>query len=131
LLKQGLFSGYKEAARWISANAKSSVNVPKPSTAEMIGLVKKAGGRAFMAHPGYYIYEGGLNLDKMIAELQPLGLDGLETEFPYLGTGPTFQSRESVKEIIQSFNRTAREYGLAVSRGSDAHTVPQMTAFNQ
>lgn len=130
LLRHGLFSGYKEAARWISANAKSSVTVPKPSTAEMINLVKKAGGRAFMAHPGYYIFESGLNIDKMIQDLQPVGLDGMETEFPYLGTGSKFQTRESVREVIESFKRVAHEYGLAVSRGSDAHTVPQMTAFN-
>lgn len=130
LLKKDLFSEYREASCWMSENAKSSIVVPKPSVAEMIGLVRGAGGQAFLAHPGYFILEGGLNIDKMIIELQPLGLTGLEVEYPYFQSGPKFQSREIEEEMINSLKQTARKYNLKTSRGSDAHHLEQMRAFN-
>jgi len=131
LLKKGLFPGYREAAVWVSTHAKAATSVLKSYTGEMIQLIKKLGGHAFLAHPGYYVLEGGLNIDKMINELLPLGLDGLEVEYPYFGTGPKFQSREAEREIIETFRHTARKYGLITSRGSDAHTLDQMRAFNK
>lgn len=131
LLKKGLFADYREASRWVSANAKSEVVVPKPSVAEMIRLVKKAGGEAFLAHPGYFMLEGGLDIDKMIIELRPLGLDGLEVEYPYFQTGPKFQARETEEEIIEVLHRMARKYNLKTSRGSDAHYLEQMRKFNK
>lgn len=130
LLKKGLFSEYREASRWMSANARSEIVVPKPTVAEMIQLVKKAGGQAFLAHPGYFILESGLDIDKMIVELLPHGLDGLEVEYPYFQTGTKFQSREVEAEIIKSLNQKARKYNLKTSRGSDAHRLEQMRAFN-
>ena len=131
LLKKGLFSEYKEASRWLSANAKSEVKVPKPSVAEMIHLVKKAGGEAFLAHPGYFMLENNLDLDKMIKELEPQGLNGLEVEYPYFHTSPKFQSREVETEIINFLYQTARKYNLKTSRGSDAHQLHQMVSFNK
>ena len=131
LLKKGLFSEYREADRWMSENAKSSVVVPKPSTAKMIELVIKAGGQAFLAHPGYYILEHGLDIDKMMVELQPVGLTGLEAEYPYFQTGAKFQSREVEAQMIKSLFQTARKYNLKTSRGSDAHRLDQMRAFQK
>lgn len=131
LLKKGLFSEYREAGRWVSENAKSTIVVPKPSTAEMIKLVKSAGGRAFLAHPGYFILEHGLDIDKMIGELQPLGLNGLEAEYPYFQTSPKFQTREIETDMINSLKQTARKYNLKTSRGSDAHHLDQMRAFQK
>ncbi len=131
LLEKGLFSEYRDAGRWVSENAKSSVVVPKPSTAEMIELVRKAGGEAFLAHPGYFILEHGLDLDKMVVELQPLGLAGLEVEYPYFQTSPKFQTREIEMEMINSLKQTARKYNLKTSRGSDAHHLDQMRAFQK
>lgn len=130
LLKTGLFKKYREAAKWVKAHTNPSVEVPKPTTAEMIGLMKRAGGLAFMAHPGYYITEGGLDLDQLIRELVPHGLDGLEVDFPYYNTSPAFPTKESEAELHKRLNDAAEKYGLQTSRGSDAHTVEQMKAFN-
>ena len=67
----------------------------------------------------------------MIAELQPLGLDGLETDYAYYKTSPKFQTRKSEREFIRFLNDTARKYNLETSRGSDAHNLDQMRAFNR
>jgi predicted metal-dependent phosphoesterase TrpH len=130
LLKQGLFPEYREAARWVSENAKSSVSVPKPYTEDIIKMVKNAGGHAFLAHAGFYILESGLDIDKMLNELLPFGLDGLETEYPYYKTSPKFQTREAESAIITFLTDTARKYNLKTSRGSDAHRLEQMREFN-
>ncbi len=130
LLKQGLFSGYREAARWLAVHARSSVMLPNPSTAEMVRLIKGAGGSAFIAHPGYYIHEGGLDFDTVLQELLPEGLDGVETEFPYYKTAPAFQTREAERALIESLEQAAARYDLRTSRGSDAHRVDQLRAFN-
>ena len=131
LLKKGLFSEYREAARWVSDHARSSVSISKFHTGEMIELIKRCGGQAFLAHPGYYMLEGGLDIDKMVNELLPAGLAGLEVEYPYLGTGPKFQTPASEREIIETLYHTARKYGLNISGGSDAHTLEQMKAFSR
>lgn len=130
LLKQGLFSEYREAARWVSENAKSSVSVPKTYTGEIIKMVKNAGGLAFLAHAGFYILESGLDINKMLNELLPFGLDGLETEYPYFKTSPKFQTREAENSIITFLTDTAWKYNLKTSRGSDAHRLDQMREFN-
>lgn len=130
LLKQGLFSEYREAARWVSENAKSSVSVPHSHTGDIIKLVKNAGGLAFLAHAGFYILENGLDMDKMINKLLPFGLDGLETEYPYFKTSPKFQTREAERAMITFLTDTARKYNLKTSRGSDAHRLDQLREFN-
>ena len=130
LLKQGLFSEYREAARWVSENAKSSVSVPKTYTGDIIKMVKNAGGLAFLAHAGFYILESSVDIDKMLNELLPFGLDGLETEYSYYMTSPKFQTREAESAIITFLTDTARKYNLKTSRGSDAHRLDQMRAFN-
>ncbi|MCP5054149.1 MAG: PHP domain-containing protein [bacterium] len=129
LLDRGLFSGYREAKRWVAEHTKPSVTVPKPSSGEMIALLRRAGGRTFLAHPGYYTEEGGLDLDTMITELLPYGLDGLEVDYPYLGTSPKFQTKESERELIERLEEAAGKYDLAVSRGSDAHRLQQLRDF--
>lgn len=131
LLNHGLFSGYREAASWVSENAKSSVTVPSSYTGDIIALIKQAGGQAFLAHPAFYIQEDGLDIDKMITELRPLGLDGLETDYAYYKTSPNFQTRESERNFVKFLNDTARKYNLKTSRGSDAHNLDQMRAFNK
>jgi predicted metal-dependent phosphoesterase TrpH len=130
ILKTGIFKKYREAKVWVKEHTQSSVEVPKPSTGEMIELIKRAGGKAYLAHPGYYITEGGLDLDELIQALLPHGLEGLETEFPYYNTSPEFPTRESEAHLIHRLNEAARKYGLKTSRGSDSHTLEQMRAFN-
>ncbi|MCP4146158.1 MAG: PHP domain-containing protein [bacterium] len=130
LLDKGLFEEYREGARWLSKNTRPKTVVPKPDTGEIIGMVKAAGGEAFLAHPGYYVLEKQLDLDEMIKELLPAGLAGLEVEYPYVNTSPKFPTCESQQDFIRLLNEKARQYGLKTSRGSDAHDTEKMIAFN-
>lgn len=130
LLATGKFSDYREASRWVSEHTKPGTLVPKPSTTDIIALVKRIGGQAFLAHPGYYIVEGGLDIDKMVYDLIPAGLVGLEAEYPYYKTAPKFQTQENEMEMIALVQKTALKYGLGTSCGSDAHQVEAMRTFN-
>ncbi len=130
LIEKEIFSEYREASQWLSSYIKPATTILKPSSGEMIRLVKRAGGRAFLAHPGYYMLENGISIDKMLEDLLPYGLDGLEVEYPYFNTGTKFQDKETEIEIIHKLGEVARKNGLDVSRGSDAHNLEQMKAFS-
>ncbi|MCP4218529.1 MAG: PHP domain-containing protein [bacterium] len=130
LLNREIFTEYRDGARWLSKNTKPQTEVPKPDTTEIIRLVKKAGGEAFLAHPAYYVLEKELDLDEMIKEFLPAGLDGLEAEYPYVDTSPKFPTVESEQEFIHFLKEKAREYGLKTSRGSDAHEPEKMLTFH-
>ncbi len=131
LLKKGLFSEYREASKWVSGITKPSVSIPKSTAEDMIGLIKRAGGKAYLAHPGYYVCDNNLDLDKMLTYFISVGLDGMEVEYPYYNTGVTFRTRESEKEIIKKLGEKAKKYGLLISRGSDAHELAQMKSFHE
>lgn len=49
-----------------------------PSIKDIFDLIKKAGGKIFLAHP----YEYNINVDTLIDKLIPLGLDGIEVFHP-------------------------------------------------
>ncbi len=76
---------------------------------ESIGLIKKAGGIAVLAHPLRYT-KSILKISNIIDTLIPYGLDGVEAIYP------TFTKDEikSIKEICISKN-------LIVTGGSDFH----------
>ena len=61
-----------------------------------------------MAHPGHY-----KDYQAAIAELVPLGLDGLEVYHP--SHGP---------EIINTYQEYVRKHNLLLSTGSDSHSIP-------
>ena len=129
LLKMGMFSEYRDASQWVSKNTKPTIKVPKSSTHQMIELINRAGGKAFLAHPGYYILEKEININQMITELKPHGLVGLESRYPYYKTGPKFQTKESETEMIEFLESTARKHNILTSGGSDAHSLTQMIEF--
>ncbi len=129
LLKRGLFAEYREASKWLSANTDDFVEIPNPSTCEVIAMIKAAGGRAFMAHSGYYVEESGLDLETMVTEFKACGLDGLEVYFPYLNTSPKFNSLEKEARFIARLLETATKYDLQISKGSDAHDLEKMRTF--
>lgn len=131
MIRDGFFSEYREAAQWLSNNIKPATTMPKFSTTDMVDLVKNAGGKAFLAHPGYYLMESGLNIDDIVQKLLPFGLDGIEVYYPYLNSSPKFRTPESERTMIALLELTARKYNLEVSSGSDAHNLTQMRAFQQ
>lgn len=83
------------------------------SAKNVINKIHKAGGISVLAHPACYWC---LNLDKYIKSLIDLGLDGIETYYPYNGFRGVlkFHSKNTVKKI-------ADKYGLIKTGGSDSH----------
>lgn len=131
MLNQKLFLNYGDANRWLSDCAKVSVDVPKLPLAEGIRMIRNAGGEAVVAHPGYLIGEKGVSIEAMVAELIPLGLSGLEVEYPYMGTSRLFPDRESELAIIRTLHACAERFKLKATRGSDAHSVEALVSLNK
>lgn len=83
------------------------------NTKEVIQKIKQADGIPVLAHPACYWC---LNLDKFIKKLVDIGLEGVETYYPYNGFRKIlkFHSVSKVKMI-------AEKYGLIKTGGSDSH----------
>lgn len=75
-----------------------------PSLKEVLDVIKKAGGRAFLAHP----YEYGVEVDTLIDKLVIEGIDGIEVFHP------SAAMRQSLKLI-----EICKENNLRASGGSD------------
>jgi 3',5'-nucleoside bisphosphate phosphatase len=78
-------------------------------TAEMIRLIRRAGGAPVLAHPGE-LPERGVPLDQLLPALRSVGLMGIET---YYG-----EDDEATRERLL---RAARDYDLIGTGGSDYH----------
>jgi PAS domain S-box-containing protein len=74
-----------------------------------IQLIHRAGGKAFLAHPLYF--ESDINkLDRHLADMKDLGLDGLETIYaPF-----TDEEQEALRGL-------AEKHDLIISAGTDFH----------
>jgi len=80
-----------------------------PDITEIIRVVHRAGGTAFLAHPLTITRDYG-RLSEFIGELADLGLDGIEAVYSSYNSA----ERRALMEI-------AAEHGLLVSAGSDFH----------
>ncbi|MCG2811997.1 MAG: PHP domain-containing protein [Candidatus Aminicenantes bacterium] len=129
MLEQGLFSEYRAAAHWLAQIAQVPVVVPKLPLADAIALVRRAGGEAVLAHPGFLVREMGISLESLLDEFVPLGLTGLEVEYPYMGTSSFFPNFESERVMIRELHAAAGHFKLKTTRGSDAHDVEALKKF--
>ena len=110
LYEHGQIKSVREAFdRYIGDHCKCYVGRLKVASTDAVRLIKEAGGTAILAHPLLYGLSN-TNLQKMIDELKPVGLDGLEAIYPTYTTGEE-----------QQMKRLARENGLLISGGSDFH----------
>ena len=109
LYEHGQIKSVREAFdRYIGDHCKCYVGRLKVASTDAVRLIKEAGGTAILAHPLLYGLSN-TNLQKMIDELKPAGLDGLEAIYS------TYTGEE------QQMKRLARENGLLISGGSDFH----------
>lgn len=85
----------------------------KRNIKELISSIHKAGGIAVLAHPCCC---WAINLEKFIAELKTLGLDGIEVYYPY----PRWRKfiKFSNPDCIE---RIADKYSLIKTGGTDCH----------
>ena len=110
LYEHGQIKSVREAFdRYIGDHCKCYVGRLKVASTDAVRLIKEAGGTAILAHPLLYGLSN-TNLEKMIDELKPAGLDGLEAIYSTYTTGEE-----------QQMKRLARENGLLISGGSDFH----------
>jgi predicted metal-dependent phosphoesterase TrpH len=131
MLAQGLFSEYREAAHWLSEIAPVPIRVPKLPIDAAIRMIIAAGGEAVLAHPGYIACETDIPLEAFLADLVPLGLAGIEVEYPYLGTSTAFADSASEQAMIEQLRALAAGFKLKATRGSDAHTVEALREFTR
>ncbi len=132
MLDEGLFPDYREAARWLSVNAQVPIHVPKLPMADAIRMIVQAGGEAVLAHPGYIVAETPIGLDEMLAELAPLGLAGIEVDYPYYQEkepAPAFPDREAESAMVERLRALADRFRLKKTRGSDAHDVEALMKY--
>jgi predicted metal-dependent phosphoesterase TrpH len=132
MLDQGLFPDYREAARWLSVNAQVAIHVPKLPMADAIRMIVRAGGEAVLAHPGYIVAETGIKLEEMLAELAPLGLAGMEVDYPYFQEkepAPAFPDPAAERAMIEKLRALAEHFRLKATRGSDAHDVDALLKY--
>lgn len=78
----------------------------RPTFKGTIEAIHRAGGQAFLAHAGRYMFDIEKNIDDMIAE----GLDGIEVFYP----DHSYEFREFLLGKV-------REHGIKASGGSDDH----------
>ncbi|HAW60289.1 MAG TPA: phosphatase [Actinobacteria bacterium] len=105
LVKQGLIDGIEEVfSRYIGRHAPCYVEKYIYTPEDIIAIVRKAGGIAILAHPGYSL------VDEQISEFIRYGLQGLEA---YYHTHTPKQTKR--------YERLAERHGLMVTGGSDCH----------
>lgn len=81
----------------------------RPQYKEVIDIIHKAGGKAFLAHPFEYRFQ---NIIKFIEDLRKEAeLDGIECYHPS-------SANDNKKDILVEY---ARKNGLFISGGSDYH----------
>jgi predicted metal-dependent phosphoesterase TrpH len=121
LVARGLFATYQEGRDWFHAHARAGVAVPKPAMREAIGMIHAAGGRAILAHPGYYWKDGVPILDELEV-LRAVGLDGVELDYPYASSSPELFANGEAESFVSALRAAGERLGLAFTRGSDAHS---------
>ncbi len=131
LKKTQYFDGktYKEIKLWLAENISVKTEVIKPESNRIVRMLKDAGAKVFLAHPGYYIFYKSLELEALITELQIDGLDGIELIYPYAGEGSEINI-ETEKELIKNLKLLAKKFSLSISRGSDTHDQARFKSFN-
>ena len=105
LMEEGFVLSYNEAFyKYIGDGKPAFVEKPKILPAEGIRIIHKAGGLAFLAHPGMDLS------DDEIVQVVKQGLDGIEILHP-----------KHSDEKVNDFYEFANNNHLLVSGGSDCH----------
>ncbi len=130
LLKNNTFNKYKDASKWIAEKCKPETIVPKLPPEVIIPVILKAGGTPVLAHPAYYLGINGIELDKIIAELSSLGLEGVEVFYDYHGLSPSMFNKKDYQGLISMISNVTEKYGLFATRGSDSHTLEELADRN-
>lgn len=93
------------------AYVKKETMTPK----EAVELIKKAGGKAVLAHPVAYKYQSKLQEEDIISLIDEIKPDGIEANYIY------YNSNNIKINEIEKWNKVAKERKLFTTVGSDFH----------
>ncbi|MEA4922984.1 MAG: PHP domain-containing protein [Eubacteriaceae bacterium] len=118
MVGKGYISDVSQAFSGIFSTKKMrAIKKKKIGTFEAIRLIKKAGGKPVLAHPGLIRHMGQRdseeffqNIDELLGVLRRKGLEGLECDYP-----------EHTMEEKELFIEMAAFHGLDITKGSDFH----------
>ncbi|MHC9541708.1 MAG: PHP domain-containing protein [Vulcanimicrobiota bacterium] len=128
LISKGVFPSYGEAKRFI--NALTDEGYRKKTAGEAIVLIQEAGGISVLAHPGVYQLEMH-QVTEMIDTLKDLGIDGLETYYPYHSQVPErYLTADAEHSFIQAMEEKGKSLDLLLTRGTDSHTKTAFLELN-
>ncbi|MBI3272184.1 MAG: PHP domain-containing protein [Planctomycetes bacterium] len=123
LLAAGLFDGkYGTAKKWLKEQIPTQASVAKPTAAKAVQLIRAAGGRASLAHPGFYMKEAKLDLRALLVELKEAGLWGVEVAYPYIPSG-IVPDAAAEQALIEEIGAVTEELELSRSFGTDVHSA--------
>lgn len=123
LLARGRFGSYREANAWYKANVKAATKVAKAPVERVIELIRGARGTAVLAHPGYYVKDHGMDLPRALAAMKEMGLEGVETDYPYHERSRSLFDPGAAREMVAQVAAAARGAGLRTSCGTDCHSL--------
>lgn len=110
LIAEGVCRDMNQAFKeYLGKKSKYYIPTPDIPAEDAIDLIRTYGKAAFIAHPLLYGF-GYSQIEKMIDDLKPCGLSGLEV---YHSSNNSYESGK-LREI-------ARAHGLLISGGSDFH----------
>jgi PAS domain S-box-containing protein len=118
ILGYGFELNNAELKATLQALKKNQQNTNTLSASEVISVLHRAGGKAFLAHPFSYGFDEA-GLDALLAALRATGLDGLEVY--YAAYSPVQQARLAM---------LAEKHQLLASAGSDFHS-PYLSAVDE
>lgn len=119
LVEAGVETSYRAARQWAKTHLEECEPIAKPTAEEGLALIHGAGGVAVLAHPGQYQIDYGLDLGGLVHRLHRLGLDGLETSYPYHLRDPEHFTQEDQEQLKERLGSLAENLGLLETRGSD------------
>jgi predicted metal-dependent phosphoesterase TrpH len=115
MLEAGYVADFRDAFdRFLGRNGPAYVERYKLTPAEAVSLIRRSGGLAVMAHPGYIGAESGSATSRyadFLPEMLAAGLGGIEAYYP--GFPPEF-----TREIVA----VAEANGLIPTGGTDFHS---------
>ncbi len=113
LVRSGAARDYRDAfARFLGDGRAAHVPLERPTSSEIIGAIRGAGGLAVLAHPVTLRCQSSLELRTVVQRLRDEGLAGVETIHPAIDR----LEREGLEQL-------AARCGLVATGGSDFHAL--------
>ncbi len=113
LVRKGVVSTHRQAFNcYLADGAAAWVRRELPAAGDVIAGIRAAGGVASLAHPAHLGYASHLELETLVGRLRDAGLDAVEVYHP-----------DHRLDQIRLYEAIARRYRLAITGGSDFHSL--------